>query len=72
MSVPALRFDEFNHDWDAEPLGDIFNIVVGFVGTVSSHYCNEKDGVTFIRTLNVKDGWFSHDDIQFVTPRIPQ
>ena len=67
MSVPALRFKGFSHNWDVKPLGDIFNIVVGFVGTVSNHYCIEDVGVPFIRTLNVKSGWFSHEDIQYVT-----
>jgi len=67
MSVPVLRFKEFSAKWKVKPLGDLFSIVVGFVGTVSNFYCDEIVGVPFIRTLNVKDGWFSHDDIQFVT-----
>lgn len=67
MSVPALRFKEFSGDWEIKNLGDLFDIVVGFVGTVSDSYCSEGDGIPFIRTLNVKNGWFSHDNIQYVS-----
>ncbi len=71
MSVPKLRFKDENGqvfpDWEEKELGEIFDIVVGFVGTVSKFYCDKSDGIQFIRTLNVKDGYFSLDDIQYVT-----
>ena len=67
MNTPKLRFKEFSGAWEVKDLGDLFEIVVGFVGTVSDSYCSEEDGIQFIRTLNVKNGWFSHDNIQYVS-----
>jgi type I restriction enzyme S subunit len=66
--VPSLRFKEFGGEWEKHSLTSVYSkIVVGFVGTVSNHYCDENVGVQFIRTLNVKDGWFSSENFQFVT-----
>jgi type I restriction enzyme S subunit len=67
MNVPRLRFNEFDQEWQVKSLGDIFNIVVGFVGTIATSYCDELIGIQFIRTLNVKNGFFSLDNIQYVT-----
>jgi type I restriction enzyme S subunit len=66
--APKLRFKEFSEDWRIEALTKLYsNIVVGFVGTISNDYCDKEIGVQFIRTLNVKDGWFSNEGLQFVT-----
>ena len=68
QNVPALRFSNFSSDWIKHKLGKIYSkIVVGFVGTVSTHYCDESNGVQFIRTLNIKDGYFSLNNIRHVT-----
>jgi type I restriction enzyme S subunit len=65
---PKLRFKEFSDDWKIDSLTNLYSeIVVGFVGTVSSDYCDEKEGVQFVRTLNVKDGWFSKEGLQYVS-----
>lgn len=54
--------------WTKSPLGEVFpEIRVGFVGNVSSHYCDKVIGIPFYRTGNVREGSFSHDDIKFVT-----
>jgi len=69
-NIPALRFPEFEGEWDKRKLGDIYSeIVVGFVGTVSDSYCDKDNGIPFIRTLNVKDGFFSLDNIEYVTTK---
>ena len=68
-NVPKLRFPEFSEVWKVKEMGDIFNIVVGFVGTVSDSYCSKEVGIPFIRTLNVKEGLFSIEDIQYVTKK---
>lgn len=67
MNMPKLRFKEFNANWAVKTLGELFNIVVGFVGTISDSYCEERDGILFIRTLNVREGRFSLSEIQYVT-----
>lgn len=55
-------------DWTVTTLNHIFkNIVVGFVGIISNEYCDENNGVSFIRTLNVKDGYFDPSDVMFVS-----
>ena len=66
--VPVLRFKEFENDWKIESLAKMYaNIVVGFVGTISKDYCDQEIGIQFVRTLNVKDGWFSNKKLQYVT-----
>lgn len=70
VNKPILRFPEFKGEWKILQIGDKFpEIVVGFVGTVSDSYCDKEIGIPFIRTLNVKDGYFSLDNIQYVTHR---
>lgn len=65
---PKLRFKGFSDDWKIDSLTNLYSeIVVGFVGTVSSDYCDESEGVQFVRTLNVKDGWFSNEGLQYVS-----
>src|SRR6056297_1032557 len=55
-------------DWRAERLGNLFpKIVVGYVGNVNDHYCSPDEGVSFYRTLNIRDGEFRHIDLKYVT-----
>lgn len=66
---PILRFPNYSSEWEFVQLNQIFpEIVVGFVGTVSDSYCDKEKGVLFIRTLNVRDGYFTLENVQFVTP----
>jgi type I restriction enzyme S subunit len=65
--VPELRFSGFGSEWKKRHIGDMFKVVVGFVGTVSTEYCSQDVGVPFVRTLNVKDGYFSQEELQYVT-----
>lgn len=65
--VPELRFSGFGSEWKKRHIGDMFKVVVGFVGTVSTEYCPQDVGVPFVRTLNVKDGYFSQEELQYVT-----
>lgn len=66
--APKLRFKGFNDEWKIESLTKLYtNIVVGFVGTISNDYCDQTIGIQFIRTLNVKDGWFCNEGLQYVT-----
>ncbi|HAV5921276.1 restriction endonuclease subunit S [Acinetobacter baumannii] len=67
MSAPKLRFKEFDTEVEVKRLGDISNIVVGFVGTVSDQYCDKSEGIPFVRTQNVRDGYFSLDNLEYVT-----
>ena len=54
--------------WESKLLGKVFpKIVVGYVGNVNDHYCSEKEGVPFYRTLNIRDGYFRHVDLKYVT-----
>ena len=67
MSVPKLRFKEFESTVEVRKLGNISNIVVGFVGTVSDQYCDPNEGIPFVRTQNVRDGYFSIENLEYVT-----
>jgi type I restriction enzyme, S subunit len=59
---------EIPESWEVVELNTVFKtVVVGFVGSISSHYCDSDTGVQFIRTLNVKDGYFDLNGIEFVT-----
>ncbi len=70
---PKLRFKGFDVDWKIDSLTKLYtNIVVGFVGTITNDYCDKEIGVQFIRTLNVKDGWFSNAGLQYVTKEFHQ
>lgn len=54
--------------WQKRPLGELFKkIVVGYVGNVNDHYCDASRGIPFYRTLNIRDGYFRHDEIRHVT-----
>lgn len=53
--------------WDLVELGQVFQkIVVGYVGSISDSYCDKKEGVQLIRTLNVRDGYFDPTGLQYV------
>lgn len=67
MVVPKLRFKEFESKVEVRKLGNISNIVVGFVGTVSDQYCDKNEGIPFVRTQNVRDGYFSVENLKYVT-----
>ena len=67
MVVPKLRFKEFESTVEVRKLGNISNIVVGFVGTVSDQYCDQNEGIPFVRTQNVRDGYFSVENLEYVT-----
>jgi type I restriction enzyme, S subunit len=54
--------------WNAARLGTIFpKIVVGYVGNVNDYYCSREDGVPFYRTQNIRNGYFTNDNIKYVT-----
>ena len=67
MSAPTLRFKEFESKVEVKKLGNISNIVVGFVGTVSDQYCDPNEGIPFVRTQNVREGYFSIENLEYVT-----
>ena len=54
--------------WPTVELGEVFpRIVVGYVGNVNDYYCDAGIGVPFYRTLNIRDGYFRHDELKYVT-----
>lgn len=60
--------NNYPQGWETKLLGKVFpKIVVGYVGNVNDHYCSEKEGVPFYRTLNIRDGYFRHVDLKYVT-----
>ncbi len=52
--------------WEELYLGNIANIVVGYVGNVNNYY-TDIDGIPFYRTQNVRSGRFSHLNLEYVT-----
>lgn len=60
--------NNYPQGWEPKLLGKVFpKIVVGYVGNVNDHYCSESEGVPFYRTLNIRDGYFRHVDLKYVT-----
>lgn len=60
--------NNYPQGWESKLLGKVFpKIVVGYVGNVNDHYCSENEGVPFYRTLNIRDGYFRHVDLKYVT-----
>jgi type I restriction enzyme, S subunit len=55
-------------EWEVQQLKVLFpKIVVGYVGNVNNYYCDSRSGVPFYRTLNVRDGFFTHNNLKYVT-----
>jgi type I restriction enzyme S subunit len=55
-------------NWEVKPLAEVYpNIVVGYVGNVSDHYCEKLIGVPFFRTQDVRPNVFNHIPEMYVT-----
>ena len=55
-------------DWGVGIINEITKkVVVGFVGTCSKFYCDEKNGIPMIRTTNLTKKGINYDDLKFVT-----
>ena len=55
-------------EYEVVPLKTLVKRVkVGFVGTIDDFYCDEKDGVRLIRTLNLTGNGLDYSDIKYVT-----
>lgn len=62
------QFGMIPNSWQVKPLGEIFpKIVVGYVGNVNNYYCSRNEGVSFYRTLNIRNGYIRHNPIKYVT-----
>ena len=60
--------NKYPPSWKVQRLGTVFpKVVVGYVGNVNDHYCSEEEGVPFYRTLNIRNGYFRHIDLKYVT-----
>ncbi|MGP5314934.1 restriction endonuclease subunit S [Psychrobacter faecalis] len=59
---------KYPSSWKVQRLGKVFpKVVVGYVGNVNDYYCSEEEGVPFYRTLNIRNGYFRHIDLKYVT-----
>lgn len=55
-------------DWETQPLGNITTLMTnGFVGTATSHYVGNENGVLYIQGYNVEENSFNFHGIKFVT-----
>ena len=55
-------------DWAHQPLGEITSLLKnGFVGTATSHYTEEANGITYIQGFNVIGNSFNLTNIRKVT-----
>ncbi|PKG63454.1 restriction endonuclease subunit S [Psychrobacter sp. Choline-02u-13] len=60
--------NKYPSSWQVQRLGKVFpKVVVGYVGNVNDYYCSEEEGVPFYRTLNIRNGYFRHIDLKYVT-----
>ena len=61
-------FTQRGEGWVEKRLGDICERVsVGHVGPTSEFYCNEDEGIPFLRSQNVRRGHLDWDGLQYVT-----
>ncbi|WP_019384648.1 restriction endonuclease subunit S [Acinetobacter venetianus] len=63
MTVPKLRFKEFDGDWQNSILSKLSIKITD--GTHDTPLV-QKEGVPFLTAVNVKDGFINYDDIGFV------
>jgi type I restriction enzyme S subunit len=61
-------FTQKGNGWEEKKLKEISECVsVGYVGETSSFYCDEDDGVPFVRSQNVRPGRLELDGVRYVT-----
>jgi type I restriction enzyme S subunit len=57
------------NDWKESSLGKLTSLLTnGFVGTATSHYTKEANGITYIQGFNVTENSFNLTNIRKVTP----
>ncbi|SLM31015.1 putative Restriction modification system DNA specificity domain protein [Desulfamplus magnetovallimortis] len=57
------------NDWKEASLGKLTSLLTnGFVGTATSHYTKEANGITYIQGFNVTENSFNLTNIRKVTP----
>ena len=55
-------------DWNVRTLGSLTNLLTnGFVGTATSAYVNNDDGVIYIQGYNIKENSFNFHGIKRVS-----
>ena len=63
MTVPEIRFDGFTDAWEQRKLSEISDVRDGTHDSPS--YLS--DGHPFVTSKNVKDGYITYDDIQYIS-----
>ena len=53
--------------WSVDTIDKISKVVVGYVGSVSKHYCEQIDGIPMIRTTDLKANGIFYEDLKYVT-----
>ena len=61
-------FTQKGDGWEKKKLG-VFceRVSVGYVGVTSKHYCDELEGIPFIRSQNVRPGQLDLSGIRYIT-----
>ncbi len=72
MSAPAgykqTEVGVIPEDWGTAPLGSLTVMMTnGFVGTATSHYANNDNGILYIQGYNVEENSFDFHGIKYVT-----
>ena len=66
-------FTQRGAGWIEKRLGDICERVsVGHVGPTSEFYCEQIDGISFLRSQNVRRGFLDWNGIQYITKEFHQ
>jgi type I restriction enzyme S subunit len=66
-------FSQRGEGWVERRLGDICERVsVGHVGPTSQFYCDQSEGIPFLRSQNVRRGFLDWDGVQYVTKEFHQ
>jgi type I restriction enzyme S subunit len=69
-NIPALRFPEFQENWESKKLGDIAEKVNSGKTPLGGQEVYVENGILFIRSQNVLDNKLSFDNSTFITEKI--
>ena len=68
--IPALRFPEFNNEWERKKIGDVAEKINSGKTPLGGEDVYVEQGILFIRSQNVTDNKLSFENSTYITPEI--
>ena len=67
--MSTIHLNRLPDGWNQKPIGELAVFVRnGFVGTATSHYTEDEDGILYIQGYNVRENSFNLNGIKRITP----